>query len=232
MNVGSVAGQHPMVGLGAYGAAKAGVAHYTRVAAQELFSAGVRVVCVCPGIVKTGLFPEREYDALASLTPGRRLQTADEIGQFLVEVTRPAYPSLTGAVIDLDDGLGLFLSNRPPAPPVAEQKQASTAPAPAPQASKLQTQRPPSASASPQAAQRIDPMLARVAQVFHKTFAVAADSVTLSTGPEDVARWDSLGNLRLIAELEKEFGCTLDINEIMEMIDVASIVQIMKGKAA
>lgn len=230
INVGSVAGQHPFVGLGAYGAAKAGVAHFTRVAAQELFTAGVRVLCVCPGIVKTGLVPEREYEALVAVTPGRRLQTADEVGQFLAELATPAYPSLTGAVIDFDDGLGLFLNNRPPLPPAPVKTGEVTA--------RLLHDRPGapdkktvSAAAAATAPATVgDPLLARVAGVFQQTFGIAAAEVTLSTGPEDVARWDSLGNLRLIASLEKEFACSLDVNEIMEMVDVASIVRIMKGK--
>jgi NAD(P)-dependent dehydrogenase (short-subunit alcohol dehydrogenase family)/acyl carrier protein len=229
INIGSVAGQHSFIGLGAYGAAKAGVAHFTRTAAQELFSAGVRVLCVCPGIVKTGLVPAREYEALISVTPGRRLQTAEELGQFIVELTRPDYPSLTGAVIDFDDGLSLFLNNRPPAPPVLATAATGTSPA-------LPREQPktaaPAAASKPHVAPaaNVDGVLARVAQVFQQTFGVEASSVNLSTSPEDVARWDSLGNLRLIASLEKEFSCTLDINAIMEMVDVASIVQVMKGK--
>lgn len=233
INVGSVAGQHPLVGLGAYGAAKAGVAHFTRVAAQELFMAGVRVLCVCPGIVKTGLMPEREYEALVAVTPGRRLQTAEEVGQFLVELTKPAYPSLTGAVIDFDDGLGLFLSNRPPSYDKVTRWQGDKVTGIAASAP-VTVSSPHPITPSPNHPITVsspgDPLLARVAGVFQQTFGIAAAEVTVSTGPEDVARWDSLGNLRLIASLEKEFACSLDVNEIMEMIDVASIVRIMKGK--
>jgi acyl carrier protein len=222
VNIGSVAGQHSFVGLGAYGAAKAGVAHFTRTAAQELFSSGTRVLCVCPGIVKTGLMPDAEFQALAGVTPGHRLQTVDELARFVVELTRPDYPSLTGAVIDFDDGVGLFPGNRPPAPPagatrpVVVKEPATPVVSPTPPAKEGRGEG--------------DAVLARVARVFHETFAIAAADVTLATGPEDVARWDSLGNLRLIAALEKEFNCSLDVNEIMEMIDVGSIVRTMKGK--
>lgn len=234
INIGSVAGQHSLVGLGAYGAAKAGVAHFTRTAAQELFTAGVRVLCICPGIVKTGLVPEREYEALITVTPGKRLQTAEELGQFIAELAKPAYSSLTGAVIDFDDGLGLFLNNRPPAPPLPQKAGPTVKPIapqktlpPSPTASTI-SPKPANATISPSVSG--DPILARVASVFQQTFGMEPSEVTLTTGPEDVARWDSLGNLRLIANLEKEFACSLDVNEIMEMVDVASIVQVMKGK--
>jgi 3-oxoacyl-[acyl-carrier protein] reductase len=235
VNVGSVAGQQPIIGLGTYGAAKAGVAHFTRVMAQELFTAGVRVLCVCPGIVKTSLVPEREYEALINVTPGRRLQTVEEIAQFIVELTRPAYPSLTGAVIDLDDGLGLFLNNRPPSPPPIPAATAATVkpldlarPAKSSLASTARRQTLTGVSST--ASQTTEPVLMRVATVFHQTFGIDPTTVTLATSPEDVARWDSLGNLRLIASLEKEFACSLDINEIMEMVDVGTIVRVMKGK--
>jgi acyl carrier protein len=87
-----------------------------------------------------------------------------------------------------------------------------------------------STAVSGAAPQATEPVLIRVATVFHQTFGIDPASVTMATGPEDVARWDSLGNLRLIASLEKEFTCSLDINEIMEMVDVGTIVRVMKGK--
>jgi NAD(P)-dependent dehydrogenase (short-subunit alcohol dehydrogenase family)/acyl carrier protein len=213
VNIGSVAGQQSFVGLGAYGAAKAGVAHFTRTAAQELYSSGTRVFCVCPGVVKTGLMSDAEFQALSGITPGKRLQTVEELARFVVELAQPDYPSLTGAVIDFDDGVGLFPSNRPPAPMVT--------------AARPKDVPPPSVQTTPAA---MDATLARVAKVFHETFAIAAEEVMPSTSPEDVARWDSLGNLRLIAALEKEFQCSLDVNEIMDMVDVASIVKAMKNK--
>ncbi len=225
INLGSVAGQLPFPGLGAYGAAKAGVAHFTKTAAQELFASGVRVLCVCPGLVKTDLMPDEELAALADTTPGRRLQSADEVACLVVELAKPVYSSLTGAVIDLHDGIGLFSGNRPTEPlPMS-----STLPtSPNPGANREELMQPISQTASPLT--ETDPILLRVAKVLQVTFGMDPSEVTHQTSPEDVAKWDSLGNLRLIANLEKEFACNLDVNEIMEMTNVAGIVQVMKGK--
>ncbi len=229
VNMGSVVGQQAFVGLSAYGAAKAGIAHFTRTAAQELYSSGTRVVCVCPGIVKTNLMTEAEYQALVGVTPGRRLQSVDEVARFIVDLTRPDYPSLTGAVIDFDDGLGLFPSNRPPAPPTSRAPATGLGePTHKSEIEKSEIEK--SEIRNPQSAIDSDPVLNRVAKVFHEVFAVAPEEVHMDTGPEDIARWDSLGNLRLIAALEKEFQCSLDVNEIMEMVDVATIVKTMKSK--
>lgn len=108
VNIGSVAGREPFGSLSAYGAAKAGVAHFTRVAAKELFASGVRVICVCPGVVRTSLMDEVEFAMVRRSLPGRRLQSVEEVTALVGHLVTEDFPSLTGAVIDLDDGISLF----------------------------------------------------------------------------------------------------------------------------
>jgi NAD(P)-dependent dehydrogenase (short-subunit alcohol dehydrogenase family) len=108
VNIGSVAGREPFSSLSAYGAAKAGVAHFTKIAAKELFGSGVRVICVCPGVVRTSLMDEAEFAMVKKTLPGRRLQAVEEVTFFVGHLVTGQYPSLTGAVIDLDDGISLF----------------------------------------------------------------------------------------------------------------------------
>ena len=44
---------------------------------------------------------------------------------------------------------------------------------------------------------------------------------------DNVVVWDSLGHLMLISEIESEFSIQLDISEISEIVDYASIKQIV-----
>lgn len=73
-------------------------------------------------------------------------------------------------------------------------------------------------------------MLDRVAKVFSIAFLVSADTITSATTPEDVARWDSLGHMNMVAALEKEFGVTFEVDEIMNMASVAEILNVLTAK--
>lgn len=108
VNIGSIAGREPFSSLSAYGAAKAGLAHFTKVAAKELFGSGVRVICVCPGVVQTSLMDEIDFAIVKGTLPAQRLQPIEEVTSLIGHLVAGSYPSLTGAVIDLDDGVSLF----------------------------------------------------------------------------------------------------------------------------
>jgi acyl carrier protein len=73
-------------------------------------------------------------------------------------------------------------------------------------------------------------MLDRVAKVFNIAFLVSADTVSAATKPEDVARWDSLGHMNLVAALEREFDVTFEVDEIMSMASVGDILDVLTAK--
>ncbi len=45
-------------------------------------------------------------------------------------------------------------------------------------------------------------------------------------------KWDSLGHLRLVVELESEFEVTLEPEEIGEMVSYEDIIRILKSKVS
>ena len=81
INVASVGGMRPSIGLGMYNTSKAGLIHMTRQLAMEL-APTVRVNCIAPGLVKTffarALYEHGE-DAIAARMPMKRLGLPDDL---------------------------------------------------------------------------------------------------------------------------------------------------------
>lgn len=56
------------------------------------------------------------------------------------------------------------------------------------------------------------------------------DSVDATCSQETCEKWDSMGQLNLVVELESEFDVTLEPEEIGEMKSYKDIVQLLKEK--
>lgn len=56
------------------------------------------------------------------------------------------------------------------------------------------------------------------------------DSVDTSCSQENCEKWDSMGQLNLVVELESEFDVTLEPEEIAEMTSFEKIIQILNNK--
>ena len=73
-------------------------------------------------------------------------------------------------------------------------------------------------------------ILNKVCKAFHLAFNVDIEDIKEDSEPNDIIGWDSLGHATLISELEKVFEVEFDIDEIMEMEDVSSILSIITMK--
>ncbi len=71
---------------------------------------------------------------------------------------------------------------------------------------------------------------ARLAKVFSSTFGFDGAKFSLSAVPEDVPSWDSIGHMNLVSNLEREFGLQFEVDEIMEMVSAAKILEIVRSK--
>lgn len=69
-----------------------------------------------------------------------------------------------------------------------------------------------------------------VCQAFEAAFSTDPASISLTSEPSDIAGWDSMGHVQLVAELEKIFSVAFEVDEVMEMEDVASIIRVLKDK--
>ncbi|MFC4298651.1 acyl carrier protein [Castellaniella hirudinis] len=75
-----------------------------------------------------------------------------------------------------------------------------------------------------------DKLFNEVRRAFAAAFNTDPASISMQSEPGDIAGWDSMGHVQLVAELEKIFSVSLEVDEVMEMEDVASIVRVLEAK--
>ena len=95
-----------------YAVAKAAVVALTRGLALQTASAGVRAVCICPGVTATPMTAPQLADIathrrLARSIPAGRVATADEAARVIAWVLSEAAAYLTGAAMPADGGLSI-----------------------------------------------------------------------------------------------------------------------------
>jgi 7-alpha-hydroxysteroid dehydrogenase len=108
VNVTSVMGRIAGRGYAAYGATKAALAHYTRLAAKDL-APRIRVNAIAAGSTATSALdivtstPELKA-MMEALTPLHRIAAPEEIAAGVVYLASPAGAFLTGKVLEIDGG--------------------------------------------------------------------------------------------------------------------------------
>lgn len=73
-------------------------------------------------------------------------------------------------------------------------------------------------------------VLSKVQTAFKSAFDIDPDTISMNTSPDEVAAWDSMGHVTLASSLEKEFGLTFDVDDLMEMENVKEICRIVESK--
>lgn len=110
VNTASVAGLVGFAGIPAYAASKGGVVQLTRTAALEYATQGVRVNCVCPGVIDTPMvqrFTRGDPTAaaqMAAMQPVGRMGQAREVAQLALFLASDRASFITGAAIPVDGG--------------------------------------------------------------------------------------------------------------------------------
>ncbi len=106
INVSTMVAEFGLDGMALYGSTKAALELLTKAWAAEFGPKGVRVNAVAPGPISTegteGMRDAQGY--LASLTPARRLGTADEIAAAIVYLASPGAAFTQGVVLPVDGG--------------------------------------------------------------------------------------------------------------------------------
>ncbi len=110
VNISSIGGLQASANQGIYSVTKAGLIMLTKVMARELGAHGVRVNCICPGVIKTRLSQvmwsdpvrEQQYAQMKALG---RLGEPDEVVGAAIYLASNASSFTTGAVLVVDGGM-------------------------------------------------------------------------------------------------------------------------------
>jgi 3-oxoacyl-[acyl-carrier protein] reductase len=111
VNIASVAGKDGNPNASAYSASKAAVIALTKSLGKELADTGVRVNCVTPAAVKTGMFAqmsEQHIQFMLSKIPMGRFGTPEEIAAMVGWLCTEDCSFSTGAVFDLSGGRATY----------------------------------------------------------------------------------------------------------------------------
>ena len=111
VNIASIAGREGNPNASAYSASKAGVIALTKSLGKELAKTNVRVNCVTPAAVKTGMFSQMtqaHIDFMLSKIPLGRFGLVEEIAAMVCWLATEDCSFSTSAVFDLSGGRGTY----------------------------------------------------------------------------------------------------------------------------
>ncbi len=111
VNIASVAGKEGNPNASAYSASKAGVISLTKSLGKEVAKTGIRVNCVTPAAVKTGMFEQMtqaHIDFMLSKIPMGRFGQVEEIAAMVSWLASEDCSFSTGAVFDLSGGRATY----------------------------------------------------------------------------------------------------------------------------
>ncbi len=108
VNNASVAGMQSFASgkVFAYGASKAAVIQFTRMLAK-VYGENVRVNCICPGVVDTPIFINRDFSRYENLIPMKRVAQPEDIAKVANFLVSDDAGYINGAVIPIDGGQSL-----------------------------------------------------------------------------------------------------------------------------
>lgn len=107
VNVSSMWGQVGASCEVAYSASKAALIGFTKALAKEMGGAGIRVNCVCPGVIATDMLRDFDEAAMAELrqeTPLGRIGTPEEVARAVAFLSGDGARYITGQVLGVNGG--------------------------------------------------------------------------------------------------------------------------------
>ena len=90
----------------AYSASKAAVIQFTRMIAK-VYGAKVRANCICPGVIDTPIFINRDFSRYHDSIPMHRVGTAEEVAKTANFLVSDDAGYINGAVLAIDGGMSV-----------------------------------------------------------------------------------------------------------------------------
>ncbi len=91
----------------AYSASKSALIQFSRQMALNYAEAGVRVNCICPGIIDTPILGDRDRHEYAKRVPLGYVGTPEDVANVVAFLASDQASYITGAVIPIDGGVSL-----------------------------------------------------------------------------------------------------------------------------
>lgn len=109
INNASIAGMHSYVTgkTYAYSASKAALIQFTRQLAKNYACYGVRINCICPGIIDTPILGDRDRNEYAKRIPLGYVGKPEEIANVVAFLASKDANYITGCVLPVDGGVSL-----------------------------------------------------------------------------------------------------------------------------
>jgi NAD(P)-dependent dehydrogenase (short-subunit alcohol dehydrogenase family) len=107
VNTASIASQVAFPMMSPYCASKGAIVMMTKTAAVEYAPAGIRINCICPGVIETALvqrLPEKLIEGAKALTPLGRVGQPEEMAKAVVFLASDDASFITGATLNADGG--------------------------------------------------------------------------------------------------------------------------------
>jgi len=108
LNNASMAGMHSFTSgkSYAYSASKAAVIQFTRMLAKA-YGERVRANCICPGVIDTPIFVNRDFSRYYDKIPMHRVGTPEDVAKVANFLVSDDAGYINGAVVTIDGGLSL-----------------------------------------------------------------------------------------------------------------------------
>lgn len=70
----------------------------------------------------------------------------------------------------------------------------------------------------------------KINKILKDVFSVDPGSIDKNANFQDLATWDSMAYMMLIARIEEDFNIQLDGDEIVKLLSINQIEEVLKGK--